>query len=61
MDWSAVMKMLEAGGPMAIVAGVMIWHNIKQGEKLTQIIETNTKALTQMQDIIKNLCDKLKP
>jgi len=61
MDLNVLLKMLETGGPMAIVAGIFIWHSIRQGERLNQIIESNTKAMTEMRDVIRNLCDKLKP
>jgi hypothetical protein len=60
MDGTVFMKMMENFGPMGVIAGIFIWHTIRQGDKLNQIIESNTKALVQMQDVIRNLCEKLK-
>ena len=60
MDWNIIIKMLETGGPVAVIAGVMIWHSIQQSNKLVQIVETNTKAMTEMRDMIARLIDKMK-
>lgn len=60
MDWTVIMKFLETTGPMGIIAGIMMWVNIKQADKLTQIIESNTKAMTEMRDVISNMCNNLR-
>jgi hypothetical protein len=60
MDLDIIIKLFENFGAMGIVAGIMIWHNIKTVAKLVQIIETNTKAMTEMKDVIEHLCDKIK-
>lgn len=60
MDADIVIKLLENFGPLGIVAGIMIWQNIRTTAKLIQIVETNTKALAEMRDVIERICDRLK-
>ena len=59
MDWTALTKIMQASGPVAVIAVILIWQNINQSKKLMQIIETNTKAMTEMKDMIKTLVDKM--
>ena len=59
MDFDILVKLFENFGPLGLVAAIMIWQNITTTKKLVQIIETNTTALTKMQDVIDRLCDKL--
>jgi len=60
MDFNMIIKLFENFGAMGIVAAVMIWVNVKTVNKLVQIIETNTKAMTEMRDMIQRLLDKIK-
>lgn len=59
MDLDTFITLFGQFGPLGLVAAVMIWHNIKTTSKLVQIIESNTAALTRMQDVIDRLCDKI--
>lgn len=51
-------KLLEGimqAGPLGAVVGVMIWDNIKTKTKMFEVIENNTKAMTENTNATTNL------
>ena len=47
-----LIKSLSGFGPWAIIAAVFVYQNWYYQKKIVNIVENNTKALTELKDII---------
>lgn len=49
-------KDLANFGAVGIIAAVALWQVFSLSDKLFRVIENNTRALTELREIIKNKC-----
>ncbi len=52
MELKELITMLSNFGALGIVSAVLLWQNSKIQNKLTGIIENNTKAMTELKDCV---------
>lgn len=54
-----LLNLLSSFGGYAVIAGVLLWQNTRTTDKMTEIIETNTRAMTEMKNVISKMIDRL--
>lgn len=55
METQEILKELIGTGPIGAVLAVMLWFNYKVVQKLFEVIEANTKVLSELTEKINEL------
>jgi len=60
MDINTLVSSLGQLGGVGIVAAILLWQNSKMQEKLFNVIESNTKVITELKEVIENSVERRK-